>query len=102
MRESVSEVVQTAPVAGAIVMVGIAGNGGSIRGRFAPAAHRKWSEILCDLGRVVAEEGGWLVQEAVCQSPYWLWRPNDYVDFQSLRSPRQWSVCGCGGNLTCD
>ena len=80
MRESVFEAVMTAPAAGGGgmvvdvvvmvvgigVMVGIAGSEGSIRSRYGPAAHRKWSGTQCDLGRIVAEEGVWLAQEAMC------------------------------------
>ena len=77
MRESVSEAAIAAPAAVGPAMIGIVGSGGSIRGRSGPAAHRKWSGTQCDLGRVVAEQGRWLVQEAVCQFPYWLWRLND-------------------------
>lgn len=53
-------------VVGIGVMVGIVGSEGSIRSRYVPAAHRKWSGTQCDLGRIVAEEGVWLAQEAMC------------------------------------
>lgn len=77
MRESVSEVVQTAPAAEGLGRVGIVGSEGGIRSRSGPAAYRKWSGTKCDLGRIVAEERVWLASEVRYQPLYWLWRPRD-------------------------